>query len=319
MNTDEFNSIFSTIYLSQCKRPPPDLSHERYITIRMLDSLGYCEFDFDSRRVYVCSPLLVALPTYGLPKAVLTGARSPSLVGNLKQAIKNMRESARLIRRQYKGYPMLPETIMLESTDLETMKEAAKTSKIAYTQSVAAWEIINYASGISEVVKTSDFEERAELNWKRRIFSTKSMQFMRQTEDQDEVRLVEYINPVNQQRVHWLWKGTLATEVDRDWGRYMVLASQGVKILIYDKLRNRLSVPEYVPLPRFFARALALCSGIAPARATISAHNELGFPPNIPVSIFSEAPPEIVGVLSSKLSQMPIAHKIAIDENGEIL
>ncbi|MFX0108245.1 MAG: hypothetical protein ACFE7R_08180, partial [Candidatus Hodarchaeota archaeon] len=133
------------------------------------------------------------------------------------------------------------------------------------------------------------------------------------------VRLVEYINPLNQQRVHWLWKGTLAAEVNRDWGRYIALANHVVNILIYDKLRNHLSVPEYVPLPRFFARALTLCSGIAPTRATISAHNKIGFPPNLPVNIFSQVSPEIVGILSSKLSQEPIAHEIAIDENGEIL
>jgi hypothetical protein len=285
----------------------------------MLDSLGHCEFDFDSRRVYVCPPLLVALPTCGLPNAVLTGARDPSLVGNLKQAIKNMRGSAHLIRRQHKGYPILPEAIIVESVDFETIKETTKISKIAYKQSVAAWEIIHYASGIDELTKPSDFEERAELNWKRRIFSTKSMQFMRQAENHGEVKLVEYVNPVNQQRVHWLWKGTLAAEVDRDWGRYMALADYGVDILIYDKFRNLLSVPEYIPLPRFFARALALCSGIAPARATISAHNELGFPPNLPVNIFFEAPPEIVGILGSKLSQVPIAHEITVNRNGEIL
>jgi hypothetical protein len=319
MTTDEFKSIFSTIYLSQCKQPPPDSSYEQHIAVRMLDSLGHCEFDFDSRRVYVCPPRLVALPTCGLPKAVLTGARSPNLVSNLKQAIKNMRGSARLIRRQHKGYPILPEAIIVESIDLDTIKEIADNSGIAYKRGIAAWELINYASGIGEVKDPSDFEERAELNWKRRIFSTKYMRFTGQAENQDEVELVEYINPVNQQRVHWLWKGTLAAEVDRDWGRYMALENYGVNVLIYDKLHNCLSVPEYIPLPRFFARALALCSGIAPVRATISAHNELGFPPNLPVNIFSEAPPEIVSILSSKLSQVPIANEITIERNREIL
>lgn len=285
----------------------------------MLDSLGHCEFDFDSRRVYVCPPLLVDLPTCGLPKAVLTGARVPSLVYDLKKAIRNRRESTHLICLQHKGYPMLPEALIVESADPEAIEETAGTSGIAYRQSIPAWEIINYASGIGEVINTADLEERVELNWKRRIFSTKLMQFVRRTEDQGELRLVEYTNPVNQQRVHWLWKGTLAAEVDRDWGRYMVLANQRVRILIYDKLRNRLSVPEYVPLPRFFARALALCSGVAPARAIINGRNKFGFPSNLPVSIFSEAPPEIVNVLGIKLLQAPIAYKIATNEDGEIL
>lgn len=319
MSTDEFNRIFGTIYLSQSKRPPLNLNHERNVTIRMLDSLGHCEFNFDSRRVYICSPLLVALPTCGLPRAVLTGARSPSLVSDLKQAIMNRRESTRLIRRHHKGYPIIPEAIIVESVDSETIREIANVLKITYKQSVPAWEIINYASGIGDMTETSDFKERTELNWNRRVFSTQLMHFGKQTEDQSEIRLVEYANPVNQQLVHWLWKGVLAAEVNRDWGRYMVLANYGVNILIYDKLRNRLSVPEYVPLPRLLARALTLCSGIAPTRATISEYNELGFPPNFPVSIFSEALPEIVSILSSKLQQKPISQKMEINENGEIL
>lgn len=319
MSTDEFSSVFSTIYLSQCKRPPPDLRQEQNVAIRMLDSLGHCEFDFHSRKVYVCPPLLVALPTCGLPKAVLTGARDSSLVSNLKQAIKNTHGSALLIRYQHKGYPMLPEAIIIESIDLGTIKETADISRIGYRHSIAAWEIINYASEMSEVKTPSDFEERAELNWQRRVFSIKSLRFTKQAENHAEVKLVEYVHPASQQLVHWLWKGTLAAEVDRDWGRYMALANYGVKILIFDKLRNRLSVPECVPLPRFFARSLALCSGIAPAPATVSADNELGFPPNLPVNIFSNVPPEIVGTLSNKLSQVPIAHEIKINKNGEIL
>lgn len=321
MSTDEFKSVLSTIYLSLCKQSsaqPPDLSHEQYATIRMLDSLGHCEFDFDNRRVHVCPPLIATLPTHGLLKAVLTGARDRNLVDNLKHAVKNMHGSTRLIRHQQGGYPMLPEAIIVESSDLETMKQTANTAKIAYEESIAAWEIVNYACGMDEVAKPSAFVEKEELNWKRRVFSTKHMQFMKHVENPDETKLVEYVNPLNQQRVHWIWKGTFAAEVDRDWGRYMALANSGVSVLIYDKLRNSLSVPERVPLPRLFARALALCSGIAPTRTTISADNKLGFPPNIPVNIFSQVPPDIIDILSGKLSQAPIIHEIEIDKNGEI-
>ncbi len=319
MNTDEFNSIFNVVYSVQQKNPPPDLSFERNITIRMLDSLGHCEFDYERRKVYVCPPLLVALPTYGLPKAVLTGARSPDLVSALNQAAKDKRASTRLTCLHQKGYPVMPDAITLESKDSETISEIAETLKITYNPRPAAWQLINYASGLAEIVGSYDFEERAELNWQRRVFSTKSLQFQKQTEKQGETRLVEYINPVNQQMVHWLWKGTLAAEVDRDWGRYMSLANNDVNVLIYDMSHNRISVPEFVPLPRLFARSLALCSGLAPARATIGPQNKLGFPSHLRVNIFSEVPPKIADLLCSKLSQKPIVHKMALDKNGEII
>jgi hypothetical protein len=319
MSLDEFFRILSEVYLSKYEHPPHNLTYERNITIRFLDSLGHCEFDFDNRKVHVCSPLLVLLPTCGLPRAILTGARSPSLLKKLKQAVRKESESTRFIRQQHKKYRIIPEAIIIETTDLGLISEIARSSKISYNDAVSAWEIVNFASGIQEIRKKSDFRKRDELNWKHRIFSPKQMRFITQSENNDEVRLVEYTNPVTQQRRHWLWKGNLATKVDRDWGRYIVLANYRVRILVYDEIRNRLCVPEYIPLPRFFSRALTLCSGMVPLRCKISAHNEYGFPPNLPVNLYSEAPPEIVNILSKKISQVPIRHELEINKKGEIL
>ena len=322
MSFDEFKNIFSTIYSSQLKQSvaPPNLNNEQHTTIRMLDSLGHCEFDFDSRKVYVCPPLLVTIPSIGLPRVVLTGARDSSLVDTLRQGVKNMGGSALFARLQQKGYPLLPEAIIIESVNFETIKEIANVSKISYKQSVSSWAIINYSSGIDEVMETSVFEENRPLkNWTRRVFSTKYLQFISQSKDQNEVQLVEYTNPVTQQKQHWLWKGDRAARVDRDFGRYLALAHDGVNILVYDNLRNRLSVPEFIPLPRLFARALTLCSGIAPMRATISAHNKFGLPPKLRVSVYRKVPMEVSNILSSKLSQKLSAKKIAINEKGEIL
>ena len=319
MSLDDFFSIYSVVYSAMYKRPPRNLSYERNFTIRMLDSLGHSEFDFGNRKVHVCSPLFVLLPTCGLPRATLTGARSPTLLKKLKQAVRKKSESTRLIRQQHKRYRIIPEAIIIETTDLGLIKEIADSSKISYKNAVSAWEIINFASGIREIRKKSDFRKRHELNWKRRIFSPKQMRFIKQSENEYEIRLVEYRNPLTQQRRHWLWKGNLAAEVDRDWGRYMVLANYGVNILIYDELRNRLCVPEYIPLPRFFSRALTLCSGMVPVRSKISAHDDLNFPPNLPVNVYSEAPPEIVNMLSEKISQVPIRHEIEINKKSEIL
>jgi hypothetical protein len=286
----------------------------------MLDSLGHCEFDFDSRKVSVCPPLLVTIPSIGLPEVVLTGARDSSLVDTLRQCVKNTGGSARLKRLQQKGYPLLPEAIIIESVNFETIKEIANVSKISYTNSVSAWAIINYCSGIHEVMEKAVFEKKSPLkNWKCRVFSTKSLQFLNKSQDQNEIQLVEYTNPTTQQKQHWLWKGDQAARVDRDFGRYLALSHYEVNILVYDNLNNRLSVPESIPLPRLFARTLTLCSGIAPMRATIGADNKFGLPSKLPVSVYSKVPTEISNILSSKLSQKLSAQKICINEKGEIL
>lgn len=322
MSLDEFKNIFSTIYPSQLEQyiEPPDLNNEQHITIRMLDSLGHCEFDFESRKVYVCPPLLVTIPFIGLPKVILTGARDSNLVDTLRQGVKNVGGSARLIKLQQKGYPLLPEAIFIQSVNFEAIKEIADFSKILFQQSVAAWAIINYSSGIADVMDTSVFDKyRPLVNWKRRVFSTKYLRFISQSEEQNAVQLVEYTNSVTQQKQHWFWKCGRAARVDRDFGRYLALAHDGVNILVFDNLTYRLAVPEFVPLPRLFARALALCSGFAPIRAIVSSDNKFGLPPKLPVSVYRKVPIEVSKILSSKLSQKLSVQKIAINAKGEIL
>jgi hypothetical protein len=104
----------------------------------------------------------------------------------------------------------------------------------------------------------------------------------------------------------------------------MALAANRINVLVYDKFRKKLCIPESLPLPRLFARALALCSGIL-VRARINKYSKLRLFPcfaeeNVPyVSLFSNVPPEMVKVLSSKLSQEPMDGKITTDKNGEIL
>ena len=83
----KFNDIFKRLYL-----PEDDKDYDynmRHQTIRYLESLGYCEFDYDQRRVFMCPPALVLLPSFGLPKALLTGARTPKFIASIKKSVKD--------------------------------------------------------------------------------------------------------------------------------------------------------------------------------------------------------------------------------------
>ncbi|GAG61844.1 unnamed protein product [marine sediment metagenome] len=85
LNLEQFNELFRRVYSPSFKQVEESVKVDvRRHTVRILDSLGYCEFDFDKRMVYMCKPSLMLLPFFGLPKAVLTGARSPFLVQKLK-------------------------------------------------------------------------------------------------------------------------------------------------------------------------------------------------------------------------------------------
>lgn len=179
--------------------------------------------------------------------------------------------------------------------------------------------ISKFFTSITDLIKTTPFINRNPLNhWTSKAFSIEKLHFVNKAEVNGAVQLFEYLNPLNQQRTHWLWKDTLAAEVDRDWGRYMLLAHYGLNRLVYDLEAHLLAIPKNLPLPIFLSRALTLCSGIVPTHAYLKLNNNLGFPAKLPVIVYKKVIPEVVNILCSKLSQDPIHYKIEIN-NGEIL
>jgi hypothetical protein len=307
MGLDYFNDAFNTlIQLQEISSREEDLNYLRRKTIRFLDSLGHCEFDFDRRQVFACPPVLVTLPSCGLPKAVLTGARSATIFQKIKRFAKSNRDSISYsIEPQRSEHPLLPSALYIEAVTYDYLQEVAQTAQIGHhLNQPAAWTLVNFSAGLGDIRNNHSYENRADLNWKKRAFSIESLKFSWIYNTENLQGLVEYTNPVNQQRLHWIWDGNQAAEVDRDWGRYLILAAEGVDVLLYDDRRYLLAVPATVPLPRFLARAATLCSGKAPESHT--------------VDIYTAVPSSIALMISEKLSQNIIHHDIVIENSGVI-
>jgi hypothetical protein len=321
MGLDYFNDAFNTlIQLQEISSREEDLNYLRRKTVRFLDSLGHCEFDFDRRQVFACPPVLVTLPTYGLPVAVLTGARSATIVQKIKGFVKSNRDSISYsIELQRSEHPLLPSALYLEAVNYDYLREAAQTAQIGHhLNQPAAWTLVNFSAGLGDIKNNLSYENRADLNWKKRAFSIESLKFSWIYNTENLQGLVEYTNPVNQQRLHWIWEGNQAAKVDRDWGRYLILASAGMDVLLYDERRYLLAVPATVPLPQFLARTATLCSGLAPASAKIGEDAIGGLPAGHPFDIYSAVPPAIALMISKKLSQNLIQYDVIPDSSGVI-
>jgi len=323
MSMDKFNAAFDAL----CQLPgisarEVDLNHVRRQTIRYLDSLGHCEFDFDSdsRHVFACPPALVALPPYGLPKAVLTGARTPSMVRKMKNFVKGNRNSVSYSSKlQRSEHPLLPPAIYIEAVDHDHLRKVAQAAQIGcHLTAPAAWSLVNFSAGIENVRHNLSYEDRADLDWLKRTFSANTLTFSKSHNTENVQGLVEYTNPKSQQKLHWIWDSNRAAEVDRDWGRYMILADEGVDVLLYDERRHQLAVPAYVPLPRFLARAATLCTGLAPAPARMGEQSVEGVSAGHPVDIYCAVPPPVATMISEKLSQNLIDHSTVPDSHGVI-
>lgn len=319
MKLDQFNQIFRHVYL-----PVGNQSEERIDVdarrhaIRILDSLGYCEFDFDSRTVFMCKPALVLLPGFGLPKALLVGARTPRLVNNLKSAVKKRQTKTVLVHIQHSGNrAAIPTALCIKATDNNTIQEIAdQVGIVCDVTSPAAWRLAGMSAALDEVKEAMKFEERAEPGWNKRTFIKERLMFSSVSVDEPGQRLTEYRHPVTKQLYHWIWNDDTAAEISRDWGRYTVLANSGCNILMYDEQQFELAVPVTVPLPCLLARAAALCSGIPPSPA-ISCREKIGdIPPDHPYQVYLGVPPKIAEMIAGKLNQKLLYTRFAVGKRG---
>lgn len=295
-----------------------DPTYARYRLLRLLDALGHCEYDPVRRNLYACPPTFLSLPTCGLPKAVLTGARSPKLLQGLEGFVHNKRREVflLLVEQSYGDMP-LPQAVYIEAVHLQNIIDAAISLGIgSHLSTPAAWNLINFSLGIEGIKKSLSFEERHEPGWKTYIFSYVDLTFRQHSDDGGGgKKLVAYRNPVTQQIHHWLWEDRRAAQVDREWGRYLILADRHTKILIYDKQRQRLAVPTTVPLPRLLARAVTLCTGRVPLNFHLS-EAVGGVRPGKQLDLYDGITPPLVEVLSAKLGQVPVNYSLAIKMKG---
>jgi hypothetical protein len=316
---DEFNSLFRMIYSPGIsdKQESIDIDIRRQV-IRLLDSLGFCEFDFETRRVYMCEPSLVLLPAFGLPKAILAGARTPLLVKKLKDSVKQRKDKMALhcMPQSTVNFSM-PSLICIEALDVGLIREVASECGVsADLDKPAAWALANLSVSLEALKQSINFVPFAGLNWKRRTFDVDKLTFSSKgPAGQHSTLLIEYQNPLDRQNRHILRESDRAAEVNRDWGRYMVLSQEDKQVVLYNGKMQKLIVPVTVPLPCLLARAVTLCTGVPPKITTVSA--KIGdIPPNHPVYVYSGVPQIIAKLITDKLGQQIIYSSFDFDEDG---
>src|SRR4051794_29995558 len=92
---EQFKKAADSIYEQQTRSDWKPVSIHRWETLRLLSALGHCEFALGESIVIETLPAkLVRIPQSGLPTAVLCGARSPTTVGDLKEAAQSLSQWA---------------------------------------------------------------------------------------------------------------------------------------------------------------------------------------------------------------------------------
>jgi hypothetical protein len=305
-----FKEIFDSLYTSAAHLGEFDLDslpYRRLETMRAIEALGHCDFFFGGKgnKVCVTPPVLARLPFAGLPQAVLAGARSPQTVDQLAEFCSVFDGHVRLsIQHSVPDSVLIPSRIIVEAESARQLEDISEACAIRFSAEPPAWSISQFVGLLDDYLSSLDWSAGEEINWRRKDFDVSLLQFRTASAEYGRVRLSSYDDRVRNQRIHLLWRDGSFARVDRDWGRYAALRCAGVNVLTYDAPQLRLAVPVGAPLPRLFARALALCSGL-PARfvSRKKMSPEHTVPDSWGFTCFESVPPQIAGIVANKLGQ----------------
>jgi len=282
-----------------------DMNFARYETARGLDALGHVELDFGSTtRLYAAPPALALLPNAGLPEAILSGARSPSTIENLKALVEKRGNGLQLdVRKQQDESQRFPVRVTVAAETREDLLSIAEETGIKFEENPASWRILNFAGSLNDYLACVEWQRTDRLNWEEQQFDPARLQFSGTPFD-GEIQLIKYIHPSRQYPLYFLWRGGEAARVDPDWGRFAIM-SNGRNVIHYERLAGVLLLPATIPLPKLLARALCLCSGLVPR--FISGSAVTGSLVNVPLfTLYVNIPPEFAEIAAGKLNQVLI-------------
>ncbi|MCE5285180.1 MAG: hypothetical protein LLG02_04930 [Pelosinus sp.] len=286
---------------------------------RHMEELAHCEFDYSRRRVYCCRPELVLLPGRGCYTAILTGARTPKMIRSLMNLQSSNREQMVVsMSPQQRARIPLPDKISVSVVERSLLNRIAVSLRMDIQSDVpAAWVIMHSTSSMEEYETTLQRYISSSVNWSCRQFSLERLHFVSVRRGENVSGLLEFTDPYTQKKFHvWSFEGK-SVEIDRDWGRYMVLKKAALNVLFYDKVRHILGVPCFVPLPRLLARAAALSSGYAANEGYIEGR-VLGPSTRLNMDLYFGVPLNIATGIAEKISQKLQPYDFSSYEEGEI-
>ena len=282
----DFNVILEVLYYEKGFAQNDAINWNDVIrdTRRFLESLGYCDVDYDDGKIYACPPALVLLPKNGLPSAILTGTYTPDVLIKLENFAKSHNDVCNFDWLQHPIEKIvsafIPKTfcITAESTDLiETMAKDADID--IQISSSAANLLLKFSCSSTDIWENLEFTERIlplePKGCNKTEFNISELRFSSSNYSFENFRLAQYRQTNNRYKLmFWMWNGNEKADVDLNWGRWLLLHKANKNVMVYDYLHRQLLCPSSVPLPRLLARAMTLCSGTIPHQEILFYEND---------------------------------------------
>jgi hypothetical protein len=251
------------------------IAHHELITPKVLESLGHVTVDFSAGAgtIHVAPRVLARLPVAVPPRAVLVGHRLADTEHELQKACAARRGVTLSTENGDNDLPLAPRRLLVEAEAEADLVSVARSVEARYSPEPAAWRVLQYAGTIDQFRARLRWLPQRPPNWGRREFTPNLVAFREPAVGSIPCDgLGEYLDPQTGRSRYYLCRSnpTVETvEVDRDWGRYLVLAAANRSVLLFTDAEE-VAVPLGALLPAPYATGLALCRGYAPYRARVS-------------------------------------------------
>ena len=298
-----FDEIHRRHVVASIREEREAAAFRRWGALRLLSALGHVDVTFQQQgiAIAVAPPALAVLPGFGMRRAILCGARSPSTVDDLKRAA--AREGVVMTTDSQQALsPYAPTRAEIKAENGERLRTVAGTIGVSLLDQPAARALAQFSVSLEDYCRNLCWSPEPEFNWHCEDFTIGTLQFQPRSEPPPLTRLSRYQDPVTTIWRYRLWREGQSAAIEPDWGRYAILSAHSKAVLQFDADNRDVLVPLGTPLPALLARALGLCSGYASHRRR---HARQGRPdlPILGYEAFRDVPPSIFRLVADKVGQ----------------
>lgn len=276
---DSIENIEKIWELSKFQQSP---KYNKQTSISFYDYLGCLDYDYGLNKISINKPQFVIIPSISSVKAILIGGRSKSFIDDLKECCNTHEVNLEIIpqAKQLEIY-YLPDLIRLTPANCKNCTEAwkklqsvaenlnieFKTAKTPISQpQITQFGLQDFSEtieGYKKNILENKFVEKSNHEWARKVFDTNVLKFIKDTGEIDKkLSLQEYY--VRYQYSYILWIDNKSYEVDKNWGKFLLLSEKHKKVIYYNENTRELAIPKFVQLPRLIAESVMLLSGQVP-------------------------------------------------------
>lgn len=287
VNYEDFSFVMESLAAnSSIWRSKQHQVNPRYIkshAINYFDYAGFVDYDYSLDRITTNKPQILIIPSTCGVEAVLIGGRTSVFVSELADTCTGLHIIIRIIpqQQQLEQY-LLPDTIKLIPSGCTNGSQAWQVLRKLAQEMHIEFHILDRPYAMPQIVQfgLQDFSatiddyksfmlankksDGKDVPWARKTFDPLTLTFENLTEGGIDQNLSLQQYYLHYRYKYILWLNGSSYEVDRDWGRFLLLAELKQQVICYSVKKKILAIPKQLELPRLIAESITLLSGKTP-------------------------------------------------------